>query len=98
MLSNEPLHDFQINQEPSLGWLHGNEWQRKNLHNRNIDSNANSIQTNTNAIQTNTNAIQTNSTLIQDASAHLAIVDASINYLVSIKILWFWDQKGVDID
>jgi hypothetical protein len=49
-----------------------------------IQTNANAIQTNANAIQTNANAIQTNSTLIQDASAHLAIVDASINYLVSI--------------
>ena len=50
MPSNKLLRNFQINREPSLGWLrsfHRNEWQRQNLHNRNIDSNANSIQTST---------------------------------------------------
>ena len=37
-------------QEPLSGWpwsFHRNLWQRQNLHNRNIDSNANSIQTST---------------------------------------------------
>ena len=46
MLLNELWRYFQINREPSLGWLwsfHRNLSKRLNLHNENIDSHTNSI-------------------------------------------------------
>ena len=52
LVKKYPMQNFRPleQQEPLLGWpwsFHRNLWQRQNLHNRNIDSNANSIQTST---------------------------------------------------
>ena len=52
LVKKHPMQNFRPleQQEPLSGWpwsFHRNLWQRQNLHNRNIDSNANSIQTST---------------------------------------------------
>ena len=52
LVKKYPMQNFRPLelQEPLLEWpwsFHRNPWQRQDLHNRNIDSNANSIQTST---------------------------------------------------